>query len=424
MDAIFANQSTSNDRKRHKRVADESIVLSDDDNDGNFPSFIVVEAADGQPIKYSIFGIQKLLKCAVGDVKSAKKLRNGAVLIEVTSKAQADKALRMTTWVDVEVKVSPHRSLNMSKGIIRCRDLRDCSEEEVLDALRPEGVTNVKHIFANKNGVKQPTNTFVLTFAKPAAPKFVKAAYLKIPVEMFIPNPLRCFNCQRFGHGKNSCNRAAICAKCSQQGHVDADCKEEPRCANCSGPHPAFSKECPEWMKQREIMKIKTERCASFGEAKQMYEQQPQSSSAACSASSRRPGTSYATAVKATRCMSTQTEFTWPADSATPVMITKGITGKENAESQTSSDVMSIPAAVGGNSSASHISRIPHSTPKIKIQLNAKPGPASSKLGFAKKQSKGSADPIKLFNKFGSLDDMDLEVNLSPGRGPGGRRKS
>jgi hypothetical protein len=96
----------------------------------------------------------------------------------------------------------PHRSLNMSKGIIRCRDLRDCSDDEILDALRPEGVTNVKHIFPNKNVVKQPTNTFALTFAKPSVPKYVKAAYLKIPVEMFIPNSLWCFNCQRFGHGK------------------------------------------------------------------------------------------------------------------------------------------------------------------------------------------------------------------------------
>jgi hypothetical protein len=204
---------------------------------------------------------------------------------------------------------------------------------------------------------------------------------------------------------------------------MDADCKEESHCANCSGPHPAFSKECPEWIKQREIMKIKTERCASFGEAQQLYEQQFQSSSAACCASSRRPCTSYATVVKAIRCMSTQTELTWPADSATPVVRTKSTTGKENAESQTSSDIVSNSAAVGGDSSASHVFRIPHSTPKIKIQLNnAKPGPASSKLGFAKKPPKGSADSIKLLNKFGSLDDMDLEVNLSPGRGPGGRR--
>jgi hypothetical protein len=110
---------------------------------GNFPSFIVVEAADGQPIKYSIFAIQKLLKCAVGDVRSAKKLRNVVVLIEVTVKAQADKALKMTAWIDVHVKVSPHRYLNMSKGIIRCKDLRDCSDDEILDALRPEGVTNI-----------------------------------------------------------------------------------------------------------------------------------------------------------------------------------------------------------------------------------------------------------------------------------------
>jgi hypothetical protein len=201
-----------------------NIVLSDDDNDGNFPSFIVVEAADGQPIKYSIFASQKLLKCAVGDVKSAKKLRNGALLVEVTSKAQANKALKMSTWIDVQVKVSPHRSLNMSKGIIRCRNLRDCSDDEILDALRPEGVTNVKHIFSNKNGIKSPTNTFVLSFSKPSAPKYVKAAYLKILVEMFIPNPLQCFNCQRFCHGKSRCNLRQVQSAgppgCRLQGRI------------------------------------------------------------------------------------------------------------------------------------------------------------------------------------------------------------
>jgi hypothetical protein len=119
MEAIATNAQTSNERKRQKRLADESIVLSDN-NDGNFPLFTVVEAADGQPIKYSIFAIQKLLKCAFGDVKCAKKLQNSTMLIKATSKAQADKALQMTNWIDVQVKVSPHRSLNTSKGIIRC----------------------------------------------------------------------------------------------------------------------------------------------------------------------------------------------------------------------------------------------------------------------------------------------------------------
>jgi hypothetical protein len=88
-----------------------------------------------------------------------------------------------------------------------------------------------------------------------------------------------------------------------------------------------------------------------------MYEQQFQSSSAACSASSRRPGTSYATVVKVTRCMSKQAELTWPADTATPVEMTKSNTGKENAGSQTSSEVVSNPTAARVNSSASHVSR-------------------------------------------------------------------
>ena len=110
--ACFSTHPPASSDSNKKRKADESLVLSDNEkNQDSFPSFLVVESVDGQPIKLSIFGIQKLLKCAVGDVKSAMKLRGGAVLVEVTSKKEAERALNMTTWVDVAVKVTPHRSL-------------------------------------------------------------------------------------------------------------------------------------------------------------------------------------------------------------------------------------------------------------------------------------------------------------------------
>jgi len=38
-----------------------------------FPRFLIVALKDDRPIKLSFFGIQKLLKCAVGVVKGAKK---------------------------------------------------------------------------------------------------------------------------------------------------------------------------------------------------------------------------------------------------------------------------------------------------------------------------------------------------------------
>ncbi len=418
----------SNDRK--KRRADDSVVLSDDDNcaSSHFPTFFVVEPHEGHTIDLSIFGIQKLLKCAVGDVKNAKKLRNGYVLMEVASKAQAENALKMKTWINTPVKVTPHRSLNTCKGIIRCRDLRDCSDEEVLEALSLEGVIHIKHIHTKKNGASIPTNTFVITFNKPTLPKSIKAAYLHIPVEPFIPSPLRCFNCQKFGHGQNACSQKALCARCGLEGHKDTDCPEsQPKCANCSGNHPAYSRQCPEWIKQQAIIKIKTERNISFSEAKNLFTQQ------SSSASTGQAGATYAAVVKSTKSITTQTDLTWPNGSENAKQVDSKCQSSvanthSTTETQTTSDDDdSHLGAVGGISSAKpSVSNIPHyqsSTPKQKVQLNTyKPGPASSKQVLGKKSSKGSNDPISLYNRFGSLDSMDQEVTLSPGKGPGGRK--
>ena len=65
MDTQNTNPQLSNEHKRQKRGTDKSPIVSDDDCDGSYPAFIVVEATDGQSIKLSVFGIQKLLKCAV-----------------------------------------------------------------------------------------------------------------------------------------------------------------------------------------------------------------------------------------------------------------------------------------------------------------------------------------------------------------------
>ena len=196
------------------------------EDDGNsFSRFLVITANNHEPIKFSIFAIQKLLKCAVGDVANAKKLANGSILLEVVSKQQEKNALAMKMWVDIPISVTPHRSLNSSRGVIRCREFRDCDDTEVLDALRSQGVFEVKHIFTKRNGNNEPTNTFILSFNTPTPPKSVKAAYMKVVVEPYIPNPLRCFKCQKFGHGKNNCNRSAVCSKCGQEGHEDISCQ-------------------------------------------------------------------------------------------------------------------------------------------------------------------------------------------------------
>jgi len=49
--------------------------------------------------------------------------------------------LGLTQLAGVPVKVSPHRSLNTSRGVIRSCDIADCNVEEIAEELQPQGVT-------------------------------------------------------------------------------------------------------------------------------------------------------------------------------------------------------------------------------------------------------------------------------------------
>ena len=73
-------------------------------------------------------------------------MRSGALLIEVARPAQVTNLLNMNTLFNIKVGVTPHRSLNSVKGVIRCTDLIDTTEAEILEGLSTQGVIAVKKI--------------------------------------------------------------------------------------------------------------------------------------------------------------------------------------------------------------------------------------------------------------------------------------
>jgi hypothetical protein len=81
---------------------------------------------------------------------------------------------------------------------------------------------------------------------------------------------------------------------------------------------------------------------------------------------------------------------------------------------------MDTPGAVGGHASK-HAVTTNNLPPKSIVsnanKLQPRPGPSSSKKANVKRPPKGSQDPVSLYNRFGSLEDMDLELNRSPGKG-------
>lgn len=67
------------------------------------------------------------------------------------------------------------------------------------EGLQPCGVIAAKRITYRKDGKDLPTNALLDTFDTPALPSEVRAGYIQLKVQPYIPNPLRCYQCQKFG---------------------------------------------------------------------------------------------------------------------------------------------------------------------------------------------------------------------------------
>ena len=77
-----------------------------------------------------------------------------------------------------------------------------------------------------------------------------------------------------FGHHENKCGRQALCINCGMPKHcASGQCQRPAKCVNCSGDHRANSKECPQWEREKKILKIKCEQNISFLEALKQYKQ-------------------------------------------------------------------------------------------------------------------------------------------------------
>ena len=185
----------------------------------NWPWFLVVESSsDDLPLnKLSPFAVQKGFQAVAGTLKSIKRLRDGSFLVECARKSQAMGLLKTTRFVDRPVRVSSHKALNSSRGVIRCRELSGMTEMEIKTELQEQGVVEVHRVSVKRDTEKVPTNTLFLTFNTLDLPKEITVGYLKVKVALFIPNPMRCFNCNKFGHTSQRCKVAAKCTGCGKE---------------------------------------------------------------------------------------------------------------------------------------------------------------------------------------------------------------
>ncbi|GFX33302.1 uncharacterized protein TNCV_811641 [Trichonephila clavipes] len=232
--------------------------------------FLIISLPNNAMSSISLFVIQKALIGIGGEPKSVKRLRSGDLLIETLSAIQTKSFLQTKTFLNPPVNIYPHKTLNSCRGIISEPDLLTTTDAEIVDGFSGQGVIQVRRITIRRDALIIPTKHIILTFNSPKLPTTKKAGYLNCRIRPYIPNPLRCFKCRRFGHSQTSCRGQQTCSRCASAGHSSTDCILEPKCINCSQPHPSDSKICPKWKIEKQIQEIKTNKNISYPEARKL----------------------------------------------------------------------------------------------------------------------------------------------------------
>ncbi|GFX90074.1 uncharacterized protein TNCV_2420581 [Trichonephila clavipes] len=131
-------------------------------------------------MKKSPYATHKALIGIGGEPKSIKRLRSGDLLIETSSALQTKSFFLAKTFLDSPLTISPHKSLNTSRGVISEPDLLSSPEAEILDGFSDQGVIHSFHIVFCHSG-------------KPLAFR-ISSIKLTTQIESRLPEPISASN--------------------------------------------------------------------------------------------------------------------------------------------------------------------------------------------------------------------------------------
>ncbi|GFW03917.1 putative RNA-directed DNA polymerase from transposon BS [Trichonephila clavipes] len=150
---------------------------------------LILSLPNNDMMKKSPFAIHKALIGIGGEPKLIKRLH---LLIETSSALQKRSFFLAKTFLGPPLPISPHKSINTSRGVISEPDLLSTPEAEILDGFSDEGVIQDRRITIKKDNTIIPTKHFILTFNSPKLPSTIKAGHFNCKILPYIPNPLHC----------------------------------------------------------------------------------------------------------------------------------------------------------------------------------------------------------------------------------------
>ena len=150
---------------------------------------------------------------------------------------------------------------------------------QILEKLKSQKVINVRPIFTGTGDNRVKTNYIILAFRLNKLPRnvfFGRDSKRIVPYRVYT---VQCEKCWWFGHRADKCTRNKVCKTCAIKGtdHNTENCASSTstnniKCNNCLGNHTADNKQCPIWIKQTAISKIRSLQQVGYKKAVEIYD--------------------------------------------------------------------------------------------------------------------------------------------------------
>lgn len=229
---------------------------------------VIIKFKEGNDIRtISLVALTAGLKKAWGEIEMAKVLRDGSLLVKCKDIGQRDKVMRAQIICKQEIAEVRKFGERGARGVISGVALGE-NLEEVKKNIKGGTILAVKRLMAKRDGEKVESTSLLLEFKEQQLPERIMIGYMSFFVREFVPPPIRCFKCQRYGHVAAVCKSSQRCGKCGGK-HEYGQCGEgvERKCCNCGGDHTAAYGGCPVRKRAVVVQQVRATKSISYAEA-------------------------------------------------------------------------------------------------------------------------------------------------------------
>lgn len=241
----------------------------------------------------------RLIRAVVSPI-SAKVNQKGSVAIKVKNK-EVEELLNTNSLGETPVLITKDPYKNLIRGEIKHDTIAKTPEKEIIEELSEINCVKVRKLERpkrdqNRKIVKNEQNQTIFEFSGVAVVTLeleslpttqVDFFCSKINIQQHEPDPTLCRKCYKYGHTKKYCDSpTSLCGRCCKVLHtaVGGRCENDPECIHCKVDkikcdHTVFDRECPTWVREKEILYIKEIQKIPYPAARAILDQRMKESS-------------------------------------------------------------------------------------------------------------------------------------------------